>query len=206
LQKFNFKVAMREFPRFFETDEYFIDQKINYFKFEVEYKVFDDKGEQIGLIRQKMNKRKKALRLLFRKSTLPFLFEIIDMEGNVVAVLKKNWTWWLSEIYVYTSDDELIGTVRQKWTMLKPAFHIKDTMGNEVARIKGDWKAWNFLIKDSDDQEIGKVTKKWAGAFKESFTNADKYLVSINEGYKEDTNKIVVVSTAITIDMVLKEV
>ena len=28
-------------PKFFETNEYFIDQKVNFFKFEAEYKVFN---------------------------------------------------------------------------------------------------------------------------------------------------------------------
>ena len=40
---------------------------------------------------------------------------------------------------------------------------------------------------------------------KEFFTTADKYNVSINPSYAEDTNKINIVATAIIIDMVLKE-
>ena len=39
---------------------------------------------------------------------------------------------------------------------------------------------------------------------KEAFTRADKYYVAINPEYSENTNKIVIVACAITIDMVLK--
>ena len=42
-------------PKFFETNEYFIDQKVNFFKFEAEYKVFNQEGTQIGFIRQRIS-------------------------------------------------------------------------------------------------------------------------------------------------------
>jgi hypothetical protein len=40
---------------------------------------------------------------------------------------------------------------------------------------------------------------------KELFTSADKYNVILNEGFKDTENKIAILSSAITIDMVLKE-
>jgi hypothetical protein len=40
---------------------------------------------------------------------------------------------------------------------------------------------------------------------KEIFTTADKYRVSIIPEYAEDSNKIIIVSTAIIVDMVMKE-
>jgi uncharacterized protein YxjI len=49
------------------------------------------------------------------------------------------------------------------------------------------------------------INKKWAGIAKELFTSADKYYVSIVPQYAEDQNKMNIVITAITIDMVLKE-
>jgi len=196
---------MRRFPDFFETNEYFIDQKVNFFKFEVEYKIFNQNGEQIGVIRQRLKKRQKALRLFLSKSMLPFLLEIVDMQGNVLAILKRQWTMLMSEIYVISPDNEMIGKVHQKWSFMKPVFHIKDGRGNRLAEIKGDWKAWNFQIKDPSGKQIGYIGKKWGGVMKEAFTSADKYNVSIVEEYEENIEKIVVVSTAITIDMVLKE-
>jgi len=196
---------MDKFPQFFETNEYFIDQKVNYFKFAVEYKVFDQSGVQIGAIRQRLSTGQKALRLFISKGMLPFLLEIVDVNGNTLAVIKKGWTFWMSEIEVLSGNNQVIGKIKQKLSFMKPVFHIKDAKNNKIADIKGDWKGWNFQITDSSGGSIGTISKKWAGALKEMFTTADKYNVSINEEYEEDTDKIVVVSTAITIDMVLKE-
>jgi len=196
---------MNNIPQFFETNEYFIDQKVNYFKFEVEYKVFNQTGIQIGFIRQRLSGKQKAMRLFLSKGMLPFVLEIMDMDRNVLAVIKRGWTFWMSEIQVLTPHHEIIGKIRQKWSFMKPVFHINDAHDNKIANIKGDWKGWNFQINDPSGSPIGTINKKWAGAMKEMFTYADKYNVSIREEYEEDTDKIVVVSTAITIDMVLKE-
>lgn len=196
---------MSNFPKFFETNEYFIDQKVNYFKFEVEYKVFDQDGVQIGFIRQRISTGHKILRLFVGKAAMPFLLEILDMEGNVLAVIKRGWTFFMSEIAVLNGHHQTLGFIKQKWAFFKSTFHIMDATRNKIAEIKGDWKAWNFAITNPDGSPIGSVSKKWAGAMKELFTTADKYNVSIKEEYKENTDKIVVVSTAITIDMVLKE-
>lgn len=196
---------MNLFPKFFETNEYFIDQKVNYFKFEVEYKIFDQNGLQIGLIKQRISSGHKALRLFLGKAMMPFLLEIVDMEGNLLAVIKRGWTFFMSEIIVLDGHHNILGFIKQKWSFMKPSFHIMNANKDKIAEIKGDWKGWNFVINGVDNTPIGTVNKKWAGAMKEIFTTADKYNVSIREEYKEDTDKIVVVSTAITIDMVLKE-
>ncbi len=196
---------MNTFPEFFETNEYFIDQKVNFFKFEVEYKVFNGTGNQIGFIRQRLSMKHKLLRIILSKAMMPFLLEIVDLNGNTLAVVKRGWTFFMSEIVIMNPHHEILGYIKQKWKLFKPTFHIMDAQKNIIAEIKGDWKAWNFIISDSNGSQIGAVSKKWAGAMKEVFTSADKYNVSIKEEYQENTDKIVIVSTAITIDMVLKE-
>lgn len=193
-------------PEFFETNEYFIDQKVNYFKFESEYKVFNEKGTQIGFIRQRVSFGHKLLRIFAGiKAMMPFLLEITDMQGNNVAIIKKGWTWFMSEITVLNEHHQILGIIKQKWSFLKPKFIIMDSTRSKIAEIKGDWKAWNFYINQPDGSPIGTINKKWGGVMKEVFTDADKYNVSIKEEYQENTDKIVIVSTAITIDMVLKE-
>lgn len=196
---------MNNFPKFFETNEYFIDQKVNYFKFEVEYKVFNKEAVQIGLIRQRLSAGHKVLRVFLGKAAMPFLLEVVDMEGNTIAVIKRGWTWLMSEITILDGNHNTLGFIKQKWSFFKPTFHIMDATKAKIAEIKGDWRAWNFVINEPDGTAIGSINKKWAGAMKELFTDADKYNVSIKEEYQENTDKIVVVSTAITIDMVLKE-
>ena len=77
--------------------------------------------------------------------------------------------------------------------------------GNKIAAIEGDWFAWDFHITDSKGTEIGTVSKKWGGLVKEIFTDSDKYVVNISDSLTEENQRIAVLSTAVVIDMILKE-
>lgn len=190
---------------FFDWHNYFIDEKVNYFKFENQYKVFNDQGQNIGSINQRLSFGQKALRLLLNKAMLPFRLEIRDSNDVLIASISRGWTFWMSKITISSGDNREIGTVRQKFKLFKPTFDIFNHEQTQVAQITGDWKAWNFVINNETGVQIGTINKKWAGAMKEIFTSADKYLVNIDPSYANAINKIIILSAAITIDMVMKE-
>lgn len=193
------------FPDFFETNNYFIDEKVGFFKFSNAYKVFDEHGEQIGTIQQQVPGWHKVLRMVLNKAMLPFSLEIKDMGDNVLVHIRRGWTFWMSKIILSDARGMPLGSIVQKFKLFKPVFRIFDVHEMQVAEITGDWKGWNFTIKDANQVQVGVITKKWSGILKEAFTTADKYIVSIQEEVAEDTRKMIMVSTAITIDMVLKE-
>lgn len=190
---------------FFRSNSYFIDENVNFFKFENTYQLYDDLGVNIGAVCQKLTFGQKLLRMLLNKAMLPFLLEIKDLEGNVQASISRGWTFWMSKITITDNNGLVAGTIKQKFKFFKPTFIISDGNGQEIAKISGDWKAWNFTIEDGNSMEIGVITKKWAGAMKEIFTSADKYNVTLNSEISDNLRKIAILSAAITIDMVLKE-
>lgn len=190
---------------FFESNDYFIDEKVNFFKFENSYKVYNGQGEQVGMINQKLTTGQKILRLFLKKPMLPFLLEIKDMHENVEATISRGWTFFLSKITVTNGDGVVVGIIRQKFKLFKPTFKIYSASEELLAEISGDWKAWNFAIQDASNNQIGTITKKWAGAMQEIFTSADKYNVHIDANFSSMSNKVAVLAGAITIDMVLKE-
>jgi uncharacterized protein YxjI len=192
-------------PSFFETNDYFIDEKVNFFKFHNHYKVYDAGGLEIGNIVQHVSGWHKFFRLFLSKAMFPFQLSIIDNEEKVLVSIERGWTFWMSKISIKSGDGIEIGRIKQKFKFFKPTFEIYEANGMQIGLITGDWKAWNFVIKDANENTIGKITKKWGGVAKEFFTSADKYNVNIVEEYAEDTNKINIVSTAIIIDMVMKE-
>lgn len=193
-------------PTFFLGDEYFIDEKVNLLKFTNEYKVYNEQGAQIGIIKQRMSGWHKALTLLINKAMMPFQLEITDVNNQLQATISRGWTFWMSKIVVTDPNGAEIGHIKQKFKFFKPTFLINDpASGENIAQIAGDWKAWNFTITNPAGAEMGKISKKWAGAVKEIFTSADKYNVSIDPSYAENNRKVAIVAAAITIDMVLKE-
>jgi len=190
---------------FFDTNSYFIDEKVNFFQFENSYKIFNNNGIEIGSVRQKLSTGQKILRLLLSKAMLPFHLEIKDIQGNTQSSISRGWTFFMSKIQINDSHGVNLGLIQQKFKFFKPTFNIFNSTNQPIAIITGDWKAWEFVIKDSDNRQIGTISKKWNGVAKEFFTSADKYNVEISPEYKNGTGKIIIISCAITVDMVLKE-
>lgn len=192
-------------PKFFETNEYFIDEKVNFFKFHNHYKVYDNYGLEMGNIVQHVSGWHKFFRLFLSKAMFPFKLSIIDNDENTLVTIERGWTFWMSKITIRDGNGEVIGGMKQKFKFFKPTFHILDANAAQIGIITGDWKAWNFTIKDANEKVIGTINKKWAGVAKEFFTSADKYYVSIVPEYAEDMTKVNIVSTAIVVDMIMKE-
>jgi uncharacterized protein YxjI len=190
---------------FFDSNSYFIDEKVNFLKFENAYTVFNDKGENIGAIKQKISGGQKVLRLFLNKAMMPFHLEIRNASNGLEATISRGWTFFMSKIVIQDANGLPVGNIKQKFKLFKPTFTITDMAENVVGRISGDWKAWNFVIKDAREMQIGAISKKWAGAAREIFTTADKYNVMINPDYSDKKNKMIILAGAITIDMVLKE-
>lgn len=190
---------------FFESNSYFIDEKVNFFKFENCYQIYNEKGQTIGTIKQKLTTGQKILRLFLGKPMLPFLLEINNSEDILQATISRGWTFFMSKITIKNANGDTVGYIKQKFQLLKPKFIICDAIENQIAEISGDWKAWNFKINDSNSNQIGTISKKWAGAMQEIFTSADKYHVNIESNFDKLENKVAIIAGAITIDMVLKE-
>ena len=192
-------------PQLFLNDEFLIDQKVNYFKFENHYKIFDKQGNQIGAVGQKMPGWQKFLTLLISKKMMPFHMEIEDPNGGTLVTIKRGWTFLFSKVEVLDQNDVTIGYFNQKFSLTNSVFKITDPGGADVGEIRGSWTAWDFKISDANGRVIGTVNKKWAGALREIFSDSDKYYVSIDPAFTENEHKVVLLSAAIAIDMILKE-
>jgi len=190
---------------FTQTDHFFIDERLNLIRFANHYRLYDGEGKEIGAISQKLSTAAKILRLLVNKSMLPFELHIENADGKAEAVIKRGWTFWMSKIAIEDGAGREIGSIKQKFRLLKPRFVISDELDQAIAEINGDWKAWDFVISNASGQAIGAISKKWGGMARELFTSADKYHVALHPGLHDEKQRTIILAAAITIDMVLKE-
>jgi uncharacterized protein YxjI len=190
--------------KFFDHNYYIINQKVQLLKMANEYQVLDDTGQPIGKVKEKLGSGGFILRLLINKAMLPFKLEIADNNEQVQATISRGFTFFMSKIQVTMPDGSAPFFIKQKFKMFKAQFDILDQSGQKIGSINGDWKAWNFSIVDMSGTEIGRINKQWAGALKELFTTADKYMVTLDKGDIEYHKKVAIISAAITVDMVLK--
>jgi uncharacterized protein YxjI len=124
----------------------------------------------------------KLLRLFVKKPLLPTVVHVYEHEAApaVISLRKRPGFLHTTVIVIHATRGE-IGRFKSKLFSLGGGFHVFDRSGKKVADVKGDWKGWNFKMLDEHGQELGVVTKKWAGFGKELFTTADNYMIALND-------------------------
>ena len=182
----------------------FVDEKVNAFKFKNEYSLYNESGEVIGSIHQLLSTWEKIRKLLMSQKLTPFQYEIRNSQGEVIAKIKKGWTFWLPKIQ-FVMNGAVIGVIHQRFKLINPKFDIYDDNNQPIGSIKGNWSHWQFDITSAKGIQLGHVSKKWAGITKELFTTADKYIVNIDPNVQDEKMRMLVLSAALTIDLVLKE-
>jgi len=70
--------------------------------------------------------------------------------------------------------------------------------------VQGNWVGWTFKFLDRDQNEIGTITKKWAGVGKEMFTSADNYMIALNDE-PSPAKAILMLAAGLAVDIIYKE-
>ena len=193
-------------PELLEHDRLVVNQKAKLIELTNEYKIRDEQGNDIGVIRQEgQSKLRKLLRLASNvDSMLPVRLSVYDAGGRKVVGLRRPFTWWRSKMEVVDASDQVVGRITQQNFMGKIRFGLFDAVGAPLGELRAEnWRAWNFSITDGSGQEVARITKKWAGLGKEIFTTADNYVVEIQPGVRGPLRQVVLASAA-GIDTALK--
>ncbi|HNY13053.1 MAG TPA: phospholipid scramblase-related protein [Candidatus Wallbacteria bacterium] len=188
--------------------EYLIKEHVGMMKLTETYDIFDPATNiKIGIMKDEPSNFLKYLRLAVDKRTLPTTINIYEDENQPpVFSIQKSFTFIRSQVFVFNSNGASIGYFKSKVFTIGGGFTVHDPSGNQIADVSGDWKGWNFKITDMGGQELGVITKKWAGAAKEFFTSADNYMVSLSQTLEEKpVVKILLLAAALSIDTIYKE-
>ncbi|KQS68538.1 phospholipid scramblase-related protein [Modestobacter sp. Leaf380] len=189
----------------FEQPTLVVNQKTKLIELTNEYSVFDANGQQIGAVVQVgQSAAKKALRFVSQLDQfLTHQLEVRDAHG-VVLHLTRPAKLVKSRVQVSRGDGTPVGEIVQANVFGKIRFDL--VVGGQVAgAIQAEnWRAWDFSITDHTGQEVARITKKWEGFLRTSFTTADNYVVQVHRRL-EDPLASLVVASALTVDTTLKQ-
>ncbi len=185
---------------------YFVREHVGFMKLHEAYDILDpETGEVIAEAREEASPFRKILKLFMNKTMLPFEIVLTDASGKKILTIRRGFTFLRSRVEVYDAADQLLGTFQQKLFSIGGRFKVLDAQGVEVAELKGNLIGWDFKFLDIQGNELGRVTKKWAGVGKELFTTADNYVVTLSEEVDPVGTGPLLLAAALCVDMVLKE-
>lgn len=185
--------------------QFLVKERVGLLKLSDTYDIFDpETNRQSGIAKEEVPGWVKALRLLISKKLMPTTVRVYENEGSpAVLTLSRGITLFRANVRVEDARGNEIGRLQSKLFSLGGGFLVFNSAGQQIADVKGDWKGWNFKLLSTSGQELGVVTKKWAGIGKEFFTNTDNYMISISD----PTPGIapLLLAAGLAIDIVFKE-
>jgi uncharacterized protein YxjI len=186
---------------------YVVKERVGFMKLVSVYDLLDaDSGAPIGVAMEEPPGLIKYLRLFMNNHWFPTEVKVYEREGfPPILTIHRGVAIFRPKVFVRTGG-QVIGYFRAKLLTIGPSFRIFDANDNEIGLVKGDWKGWNFQLLTPSGQELGRVTKKWAGLAKELFTTADTYVIALSDAAtgRKDVAKLML-AAGLAIDTVFKE-
>lgn len=189
-------------------DRLFVSQKAKLIELTNEYRIRDESGAEVGIVRQEgQSLLRKAARLVSSlDSMMTHRLAIYDIAGTKVCEIVRPRALMFSKLQILDGSGREVGGLQQARKVFKKVrFAIVGSAGQQLGEIRAEnWRAWDFHIVDSAEREIGRITKKWAGVGKELFTTADNYMVEIDPSVTGDV-RLLLLAAGAGIDTAIKQ-
>jgi uncharacterized protein YxjI len=138
---------------------------------------------------------------MFLKAWRPFEIAVVRPDNTVALGLKSPFRFYFREIEVHDATGQLIGRVQRNFSILRRKYTVYDNQDQPLFELFGPiLHPWTFEIR-RDEQTLGKITKKWSGLLKESFTDADNFGVTFGADWPMEA-KAILLGAVFLIDFV----
>jgi uncharacterized protein YxjI len=138
---------------------------------------------------------------IFLKALRPFTMHLFSPQGTGLFKLTRPFRFYFHELEVCRPDGAPLGKIKRRFAVLRRMYAVLDRQGQEIFRLFGPLlHPWTFQIR-KDGQALGKITKKWSGLVKESFTDADNFGITFPPGI-DLSQKAVLLGAVFLIDFV----
>jgi uncharacterized protein YxjI len=186
---------------------YFVKEHVGFFKAANNYDILDPETSEIILNcrEEKLGFFTKMLRFTDYKRYTPFDVQIRTPSGEPVVSVRRGVTLFLSKVNVFDENEKRLGGFKQKLFSIGGAFKVLGADDQQLCELKGKWTSWEFRFL-AGDNELARVSKKWAGLGRHLFTSADNYMLEIsNEVPPDHPVRQLILAAVMCIDMVLHE-
>lgn len=181
-----------------------VEQPRKFFQLRDQYGLYSPDGDRIGAIEQveQGSVQRLAGFVSGLDAALPSTLAVTDADGRAVLRLRK--PWFRSVVEVRGPDGDVVGTVVKQIRLGKARFVLTGPDGAELGEVRAqDWRARDFTIVDASGTEIARVAQQWRGLVIEGLTDADTYVVDLQDA--PEPHRSLALAAAVSIDLVMKE-
>tara|TARA_R110002072_G_scaffold302758_3_gene488520 strand:+ start:25938 stop:26585 length:648 start_codon:yes stop_codon:yes gene_type:complete len=158
------------------------------------FELSDEEGNRLGLAAEESQGFGAMFARNFLGKCRKATIHIYDDAGNRIGRGEKPFRWFFHRMEVYDGDKK-IGAIQRKWSWISRKFAIENEAGREVMQIYSPiFRIWTFKLL-FEDQEVGRISKKWGGMLKEMFTDADVFGMEVEPHVPNELRAILLVAT-----------
>lgn len=188
-------------------DQYFVRQQKEWteilvdFETKNRYQVLDPQNEAAGQVFEVSSGIGGFLRRNFFGSHRALDVRVHDGDGTPFLRLSRPFFFLFSSLEVRTEEGALLGRVERRFGIVYKKFDLQDEHGRVFARVSSPfWKLWTFPVARADGMGSATISKKWGGALRELFADADTFRVAIETGPWSEIERWVLFAAALSID------
>jgi len=189
------------------ANQYFIRQKKEWteilidFETRNQYQVIDEDQNEVGTISEVSSGIGGFMKRNVFGSHRSLDVRVHDADGSSVVRLARPFFWLFSSLDVLAEGGAKLGTVERRFGLIRKKYDLLDEHGHCFAKISSPlWRLWTFPAEHEREGGTAEVSKKWGGALREIFADADTFRVAIESGTWTATERWVLFAAAISID------
>ena len=189
------------------ANQYFIRQKKEWteilidFETRNQYQVLDEDQNEVGTISEVSSGIGGFMKRNVFGSHRSLDVRVHDADGSAVVRLARPFFWLFSSLEVLAEGGAKLGAVERRFGLIRKKYDLLDEHGHCFAKISSPlWRLWTFPAEHEREGGTAEVSKKWGGALREIFADADTFRVAIESGTWTATERWVLFAAAISID------
>ncbi len=130
----------------------------------------------------------------------PLTLVIMDGAGNHMLTARRKFFWFFSHLDLFDSDERMIGRMERKFKLIGRRFHLHDAHGY-AGSVEGPLLRPNTFWLRQNDVDLAKVTKRWSGLSRETFSVADTFHVEFMDSTLSESMRWLTLGMAFAIDL-----
>jgi uncharacterized protein YxjI len=189
------------------AEQYFVRQKKEWteilvdFETRNQYKILDVDKKEVGTISEVSSGIGGFLKRNFFGSHRSLDVRVHDADGSPVLRIERPFFFWFSSLEVKTEGGAGLGRVERRFGLIYKKYDLVDVNGRTFAKVSSPlWRLWTFPVRHTSGVGAAEISKKWGGALREIFADADTFRVAIEEGNWSGPERWVLFAAAISID------
>ena len=147
------------------------------------YLISDETGRELYFAAEEAG---STLMRWFLKALRPFTIAVLNRENKVILRIHRTFRFYFHRAEVTDAQGRVLGTIERQFSVLRRMYSVVSEKGGEDYQLFGPLlHPWTFNI-EKNGMEQGKITKKWSGLLKESFSDADNFGVTFPKEWDAD--------------------